>query len=330
MTASVLVTGGAGYIGSHIVLALLDAGKKPVVLDNLSTGMREVVPAPVPFIHADCGDGRAVAEALRQHTIGSVIHCAGSIRVEESVSNPLLYYGNNTANSRTLIEACVKESVKYFLFSSTAAVYGNPDTIPITEDTPSYPINPYGRSKLMTEIMLADAGAAHGLRYIAMRYFNVAGADAEARSGQIGPFVTHLIRRALHAALGKIDRLEVFGTDWPTPDGTCVRDYIHVADLAVAHVLALDHLLKGGSSRIVNCGYGHGFSVREVLRMVETVTGKPLPISEAPRRAGDPAALVADARWLRETLNWKPRFDDLQIIIADALRWEEKCARIKT
>ena len=324
MSESVLVTGGAGYIGSHIVLALLEAGKKPVVLDNLSTGMREVVPANVPFVQADCGDQAKVAEAIRAHKIGSVIHCAGSIRVEESVSNPLLYYSNNTANSRNLIEVCVKEKVKYFLFSSTAAVYGNPDEIPISENAPLAPINPYGRSKLMTETMLADAGAAYGLHYVAMRYFNVAGADAQARTGQIGPFVSHLIRRALHVELGLISKLDIFGTDWPTPDGTCIRDYIHVADLATAHVLCLDYLLKGGASRIVNCGYGHGFSVREVLKTVEAVTGKPLPSTEAPRRAGDPAALVADARWLRESLNWKPRFDDLNVIITDALRWEKK------
>lgn len=330
MTASVLVTGGAGYIGSHIVLALLEAGKQPVVLDNLSTGLREAVPPNVPFVQADCGDAAAVADVFRAHKIGSVIHCAGSIRVEESVTDPLLYYKNNTANSRTLIETCVREGVKFFLFSSTAAVYGNPDTIPIPEEAPAFPINPYGRSKLMTEIMLADAGAAHGLHYIAMRYFNVAGADAEARSGQIGPFVTHLIRRALHTHLGKFDKIEIFGTDWPTPDGTCIRDYIHVADLAAAHVLALDHLLKGGASRIVNCGYGRGFSVREVLKTVEVVTNKPLPISEAPRRAGDPASLVADARWLRETLGWTPRFDDLNVIITDALRWERKAVGFKS
>jgi UDP-glucose 4-epimerase len=321
---SVLVTGGAGYIGSHIVLALLDASKKPVVLDNLSTGMRQVVPDTVPFIQADCGDAAAVSAAIRAHTITSVIHCAGSIRVEESVSNPLLYYRNNTANSRTLIETCVQEKVGHFLFSSTAAVYGNPDSIPITEATPTLPINPYGRSKLMTEAMLADTAAATDLHYVAMRYFNVAGADSAARTGQTGPFVTHLIRRALQTALSKFDKIEVFGTDWPTADGTCIRDYIHVADLAAAHVMVLDYLLKGGESRIVNCGYGHGFSVREVLKTVEQVTGKPLPIREAPRRAGDPAALVADATWLRETLHWQPHFDDLAVIIRDALRWEEK------
>ena len=328
MTTSVLVTGGAGYIGSHIVFALLEAGRKPVVLDNLSTGDRSVVPASVHFVQADCGDSKAVAQALRDHGIGSVIHCAGSIRVEESVSNPLLYYGNNTANSRTLVETCVSEKVGYFLFSSTAAVYGNPDVIPITEDAPLRPINPYGRSKLMTETMLADSGKAYGLHYVAMRYFNVAGADPQARSGQMGPFVSHLIRRALHTALGLFNKIEIFGTDWPTADGTCIRDYIHIVDLAAAHVLCLDYLLKGGESRVVNCGYGHGFSVREVLRTVESVTGRPLPSAEAPRRAGDPAVLVADAGWLRETLGWKPRLDDLQTIVTDALRWEEKYAKL--
>ncbi|MDP9128486.1 MAG: UDP-glucose 4-epimerase GalE [Pseudomonadota bacterium] len=324
MNDAVMVTGGAGYIGSHIVFALRETGHKTVVLDDLSTGEKSVIPAGVAFVQADCGDAGAVASAIQEHRVGSIIHCAGSIRVEESVSDPLKYYANNTANSRTLIETCVREKVKRVLFSSTAAVYGVPEKMPIDVATELRPINPYGRSKLMTEIMLADASSAYGLRYGALRYFNVAGADQQGRSGQMGPFVSHLIRRALHTHLGAYSKIEVFGTDWPTKDGTCIRDYVHVSDLATAHVLCLDHLIKGGDNIVANCGYGHGFSVREVLRAVESVTGRALPIIDAPRRAGDPPALVADARWLRKTLGWTPRFDDLETIVRDALHWEEK------
>jgi UDP-glucose 4-epimerase len=323
MTASILITGGAGYIGSHIVLALLAAGKQPIVLDNLSTGARELVPAGVPFVHGNCGDRGKVSDAIRAYGVDSVIHCAGSIRVDESVRDPLLYYGNNTSESRSLIETCVREGITSFLFSSTAAVYGDPAEIPVREDALLRPVNPYGRSKLMTETMLADA-SAYGLNYASLRYFNVAGADPEGHSGQITPFVTHLIRRAIHAALGLVETMQIFGTDWPTPDGTCIRDYIHVSDLAEAHVLALDYLHHGGASRAMNCGYGMGFSVREVLHTVEAVANCRLTVVETGRRPGDPAALVADASWLRHELGWKPRHADLSAIVSHALGWERR------
>ncbi len=324
MSSSILVTGGAGYIGSHIVLALRREGFWPVVVDDLSSGRRELVSAEVPFTEGDCGDEALIRPLLRREGIVSVIHCAGRIRVDESVRDPLLYYQGNTLVSRNLIAACVAEKIPSFLFSSTAAVYGNPAEIPILEETPLNPVNPYGRSKLMTEMMLQDASMAYGLRALSMRYFNVAGADPDARAGQVIPFVSHLIRRALRVYLGEFPQLEIFGTDYPTPDGTCIRDYIHVSDLADAHVRGIRYLLAGGASRAVNCGYGHGFSVREVLRAVEAVTGQPLPMVESPRREGDPAALVAQADWLRKELGWTPKFDDLPTIIAHALAWEKK------
>lgn len=320
----VLVTGGAGYIGSHIVLALLEAGMKPAVLDNLSTGMRSQVPDGVLFFQGDCGDAAFAAETLRNFKPAAVVHCAGSIVVEESVKNPLMYYYNNTANSRTLIEACVKAGVPHFLFSSTASIYGNTETLPIPPTAPPQPVNPYATSKMMTELMLADTHRAHGLTYVALRYFNVVGADPKGRCGPAGKQPTHLIRSALHAALGFREKFEIYGTDWPTPDGTCIRDFVHVVDLAKAHVLALRHLMAGGESLIANCGYGHGTSVREVVRAVQEVTGENFTIIEAPRRAGDNRASVADAAWLREKLGWKPTCDDMKLIIGDALRWEQK------
>ena len=323
MMPSILVTGGAGYIGSHIAHALAMSGYHPVILDDLSTGQRRMVPLTMEFIEGCCGDIETVTGILRRYHIDAVIHCAGSIRVDESVSDPLLYYKRNTAISRNLIEACVRAKIKAFVFSSTAAVYGNADRIPITEDAPLAPINPYGRSKLMTEMMLRDAHAAYGLRYAAMRYFNVAGADPESRCGQVIPFVTHLIRRALHVHLGAFEKLDVFGTDYPTPDGTCIRDYIHVSDLAAAHVLCLRYLLAGGESRVLNCGYGRGFSVREVVAAVNQVVKKPISVVEVARREGDPAALVADASWLKKTLGWTPEFDNLNTIITHALAWEK-------
>ncbi len=319
---TVLVTGGAGYIGSHVVLALHDAGFQPVVLDDLSTGRRDMVPQDVAFVHGSCGNRGLVTDVIRGHGVTAVIHCAGRIRVDESVQDPLLYYHDNTSVSRTLIEACVRENIRGFLFSSTAAVYGNPAEIPVREDAPTCPINPYGRSKLMVEDMLEDASSAYGLPSVAMRYFNVAGADPRGRAGQVIPFISHLIRRALHVHLGKIETLELFGTDYPTPDGTCIRDYIHVSDLASAHVVCLRALLEGGVGRVVNCGYGHGFSVREVLRAVEGVTGQPLPVVLAPRRPGDPATLIAHADRLTSELGWTPQFDDLSTIIRHALAWE--------
>lgn len=323
MTFAILVSGGAGYIGSHVTLALLEAGYRPVVVDDLSTGCRELVPAGVPFIRADVGDQARMAEVFASHGIGAVIHLAGSIVVPESVSDPLRYYANNSAVSRSLIETAVKSGVRAFIFSSTAAVYGNPPGGPLTEDAPTNPINPYGRSKLMTEWMLADTSAATGLPYVALRYFNVAGADAAGRSGQSSPRSTHLIKVASEAVLGKRDAFTLYGTDYDTADGTCVRDFIHVSDLAQAHVLALVHLLEGGASTVMNCGYGRGFSVREVLHTVERVAGRKVPTILAGRRDGDPAHLVSHAERIRTLLGWRPRHADLEEIVASALAWEK-------
>jgi UDP-glucose 4-epimerase len=321
---SVLVTGGAGYIGSHMVHALIDRGEHPVVLDNLCTGVRGLVAEDATFIEGDVADMRLVRELVQDLGVDAVIHFAGSVVVPDSVENPLFYYANNTAASRSLIEACVAEGLQNFVFSSTAAVYGTPETMPVSEDAPTEPINPYGRSKLMTEWMLRDTAAAHDFRYAALRYFNVAGADEKGRTGQSTPRATHLIKRACQAALGRVPHLGVFGTDFPTADGTGVRDYIHVMDLIEAHLLALDHLRESGSSLVCNAGYGHGFSVREVARAVERVSGRPLPIREEPRRAGDPPAIVANAERLKTTLNWQPAFDDLDRIVRSAYAWETR------
>jgi len=318
----VLVTGGAGYIGSHAVLALKDAGIPVVVYDNLSTGVRSAVPRDIPLIEGDIGDKGHLARAMAEHRIGAVMHFAGSIVVSESVERPLKYYLNNTQNSLGLIEACLGQGVRNLIFSSTAAVYGEPESSPISEETPTRPINPYGASKLMTEQMLRDASAAHGLNVGILRYFNVAGADPAGRAGQNTPAATHLIKVAVQAALGLRDRISVFGTDYPTPDGTCIRDYIHVSDLANAHVLALRHLVNHGGNLLVNCAYGRGFSVREVLRAVEKVVGHPLPVTDAPRRAGDPPALVASADRIREVLGWRPAHDSLEEMVRTALEWE--------
>lgn len=321
---AVLVTGGAGYIGSHTVLGLVDRGEDVVVLDNLSTGVRRLVPEAAELIEGDVGDAALLARIFSERTIDAVIHFAGSIVVPESVADPLKYYRNNTANSRTLIEACVAAGVPRFIFSSTAAVYGIPESVPVAEDAVLSPISPYGASKLMTEWMLRDTAAAHDLSYVALRYFNVAGADPDGRSGQSTPEATHLIKVAVQAATGQRDHVSVFGDDYDTPDGTGIRDYIHVTDLAAAHLAALDHLRAGGASQVFNCGYGHGASVREVLDAVQKVAGLTLDIRQAPRRAGDPPALVADAARLRETLAWQPALDDLETIIAHALRWEQR------
>jgi UDP-glucose 4-epimerase len=323
---TVLVTGGAGYIGSHVVLALQDAGYRPVVLDNLSTGIRRAVPADGPFVEGDIGDAALLSRIIAEHGIGAVMHFAGSIVVPESVSNPLLYYRNNTLKSLTLIEACVAHGIGSFVFSSTAAVYGIPAEVPVAEGAETRPINPYGASKLMTEWVLRDTAFAHTLRYVALRYFNVAGADPAGRVGQSTPAATHLIKVACEAVVGKRPGLQVYGTDYPTPDGTCVRDYIHVSDLAQAHVLALRYLADGGASVTLNCGYGRGSSVKEVLDMVERVSGRPLQKSFGPRRAGDPPGLIAAADRLRETLGWVPRHDDLAIIVETALAWEMRLA----
>lgn len=320
----VLVTGGAGYIGSHAVLALRDAGIPAVVLDDLSTGRRAAVPADVPFVEGDAGDRALLDAVLERHPIGTVMHFAGSIVVPESVEKPLAYYANNTLASHALVEACLRAGVGRFVFSSTAAVYGIPETFPVDEEAPTRPINPYGRSKLMTEWMLRDAAAAHGLRVVALRYFNVAGADPQGRTGQCSRAATHLIKVACEAAVGRRAGLRVFGDDYPTRDGTCVRDYVHVSDLADAHVAALRHLEGGGEGGVFNVGYGHGATVREVVAAVERAAGTPLSVRIDGRRAGDPPELVAGIARITRAFGWCPRFDDLDTIVATALAWERR------
>jgi UDP-glucose 4-epimerase len=321
---SILITGGAGYIGSHMALTALDNGEDVVVLDNLSTGIRALVAEKAHFELGDAGNPALLHDLIQRYAVTAVIHFAGSIVVPESVENPLKYYENNTATSRNLIAACVKAGVKHFIFSSTAAVYGMPASNPVTEATETAPINPYGRSKLMTEWMLEDAARGHDFRYVALRYFNVAGADPAGRSGQSTPKATHLIKRACQAALGRVAALDIFGTDFPTRDGTGVRDYIHVSDLVAAHALALGHLRQGGQSRVLNCGYGHGFSVREVIDMVSKVAGHKIPTRESPRRLGDPPALVADSSALKAQFGWQPKYDDLERIVSTAYAWERR------
>ena len=324
---TVLVTGGAGYIGSHAVLALTDAGWPVVVLDNLSTGFDWAVPPRVPLVVGEVGDRAVLDPLISEHGIGAAMHFAGSIIVPESVADPLKYYANNTAASRTLIEALVAGGVRHMVFSSTAATYGTPPHTPVAEDDPTVPINPYGRSKLMTEWMLADTAAAHDFNYCALRYFNVAGADPRGRSGQSTAGATHLIKVAVEAALGRRDGVAVFGTDYDTADGTGVRDYIHVSDLAAAHVLALEALMaEPGESHTLNCGYGHGASVLEVLDAVDRVAGVTLDRRLEPRRPGDPAELVAANDAIRARFGWQPAHDDLDGIVADALAWERALA----
>ncbi len=319
---SVLVTGGAGYIGSHMVLELLDAGRDVVVVDNLVTGFRAAVPDEVPFVEADIADVGALRGAIAAHGVTAIIHFAGSVVVPDSVANPLGYYLNNTVKSRTLMETAVETGIKAFIFSSTAAVYGMAETCPVSEDATLNPMSPYGASKLMTETMLRDASAAHGLAYAALRYFNVAGADPKGRAGQCTVGATHLIKVACEAATGQREGLSVYGTDYETADGTCVRDYIHVSDLARAHALALDHLETGGESITMNCGYGEGYSVLEVVEAVKRVSGGEFPVTMEDRRPGDPAAIVADATRLKTKLGWEPRYADLDVIVADALGWQ--------
>jgi UDP-glucose 4-epimerase len=323
----VLVTGGAGYIGSHAMLALKDAGWPVTVIDDLSNGTREVVPADVPFFEGNIADRPLVDRILAEQQIGAILHFAGSIVVPESVEQPLKYYANNTLASHALITAAVTAGVKHIVFSSTAAVYGSPDRVPIEEDDPRQPINPYGASKLMTERMLADASAACPFNYAALRYFNVAGADPDGRAGQIGKGSTHLCKVAVEAAVGKREHVDVFGMDYPTPDGTCIRDYIHVTDLAAAHVAALERLIERPEDNLVlNCGYGQGLSVLEVLDAVERVNGAPVPRVTGPRRAGDPPQLVASNRALAETLDWRAAYADIDTIVGHALAWERKLA----
>lgn len=319
---AILVTGGAGYIGSHMTWCLLDAGEDVCVLDNLSTGSRFSVPADGAFVRGNAGDVVLVRRILRRHAIEAVIHFAGSIVVPDSVRDPLEYYRNNTCVSRNLLEACISEGVDKFIFSSTAAIYGTPDTAFVDEQSPARPVSPYGTSKLMTELMLRDAAAACPFRYVALRYFNVAGADPQARTGQSSRRATHLIKVACEAALGLRDRVEIYGTDYPTPDGTGVRDYIHVTDLAEAHLQALEYLRAGGQSSVFNCGYGHGHSVREVLDMVRGVSGEPFRVDESPRRPGDAAHIVASCAKITRELDWRPRHADLQEIVLHALNWE--------
>ena len=326
----VLVTGGAGYIGSHAVLALRDRGWPVAVIDDLSTGFRFAVPEDVPFYQGDIEDAALLARIVAEQGTRAIMHFAGSVVVPESVENPLKYYRNNTAKSRALIEAAVTAGVPHFIFSSTAATYGIPEVSPVTEDCPQQPINPYGWSKLMTERMLADTAAAHPLNYCALRYFNVAGADPQGRSGQSTAGATHLIKVAVEAALGKRDSVSVYGTDYATPDGTGVRDYIHVSDLAQAHVLALEALIaEPARSLTMNCGYGRGFSVLEVLDAVDRVTNRKLERVLAPRRAGDPDSLVSDPSRIKATLPWEPRHADLDTIVGHALAWERKLAEAR-
>lgn len=321
---TVLVTGGAGYIGSHMTYGLIDRGESVIVLDNLSTGVRGLVSEKANFVQGDAGNADLVRRLIKDFDVDAVIHFAGSVVVPESVAEPLKYYANNTVVSRSLAEACVDAKVRHFIFSSTAAVYGMGDGQLVTEDSEKTPINPYGRSKLMTEWMLEDAAKAHDFRFMALRYFNVAGADALMRTGQSTPRATHLIKRACQVALNRLPELDIFGTDYPTPDGTGVRDFIHVEDLIAAHLLALDALRNGLQPSIYNCGYGHGYSVRQVIAAIETLTGARLPVRESARRAGDPASLVADSTRLKRELQWQPRHQSLDEIVRTALEWERR------
>jgi UDP-glucose 4-epimerase len=323
---SVLVTGGAGYIGSHMVLALLDQGEDVVVLDNLSKGFRWAVPEGVPLVVGDVADEALMDEILTTHDVSAIAHFAAKIVVPESVADPLGYYLANTVKTRSLIGSAVRNGVQHFIFSSTAAVYGDPPVMPVPEDTPLNPVSPYGRSKLMSEWMLQDAAQAHGLKYVILRYFNVAGADPGGRSGQSTPEATHLIKVACQAALGLRPKLDVYGTDYDTPDGSCLRDYIQVTDLAAAHTAALKHLRAGGESVTLNCGYGRGYSVLEVIEAVKRVSGRQIPVTLTGRRPGDPAAIVAEVERIKANLDWTPQFQSLDLIVSQALNWEKKLA----
>jgi UDP-glucose 4-epimerase len=321
---TVLVTGGAGYIGSHMVLALAEAGESVVVIDNLSTGFSTSLPEGVPLFIGDAADENLVEGVIAAHGVESIVHFAGSVVVPDSMRDPLGYYRNNTMTTRSLLNAAVKCGVNRFIFSSTAAVYGNPERMPVTEDAPTRPLSPYGSSKLMAEIMLHDVAAAHGMNYVVLRYFNVAGADPQARIGLSTAGATHLLKIAVEAATGQRAKIDVFGTDYPTPDGSCVRDFIHVSDLAQAHRAALSYLRGGGASTTLNCGYGHGTSVLETIEAVRRVSGRNFAVQYAPRRAGDIMTMVADTRRIATTLDWTPQYADLDTIAAHALAWEEK------
>jgi UDP-glucose 4-epimerase len=326
---SVLVTGGAGYIGSHMVLELLEAGLQVVVLDNLTTGYRWAVPAQAQLVVGDCGDQDLVRTVIGKYEVTAIIHFAGSIVVPESVADPLGYYYNNTVKSRALMEAAVARGVTHFIFSSTAAVYGMTGDRPVDEDAPLKPMSPYGSSKLMTEIMLADTSRAHDFNYVALRYFNVAGADPLGRTGQSTPRATHLIKVACETALGQRSHMEVFGTDYPTADGTCVRDYIHVKDLARAHMSALKHLRGGGRSDVFNCGYGKGYSVLQVIDAVRRASNRDFEVKMSPRRPGDPAAVVAAPDKIMRQLDWQPEHANLDQIVTQAMAWERKLEGLK-
>jgi UDP-glucose 4-epimerase len=323
--SNILVTGAAGFIGSHAILALTEAGHHVVAIDDLSTGRRWAVPASIPFVEGDIGDRALLSRVFAEHPVDAVMHFAGSIEVGESVTHPLAYYRNNTVGSLVLIEAAIEAGIERMVFSSSAAVYGEPESQPIPETAPTRPINPYGWTKLMTEQMLADAAAAHGLSYAALRYFNVSGADPAGRAGESIKKPSHLIKRAVQVAVGTLPVLGIFGEDYPTMDGTCVRDYIHVSDLVDAHVLALARLERDGGALTMNCGHGKGVSIREVVRAVERATGETLPVKSAPRRPGDPPELIAAAGRIHDELGWTPRYD-LDAMVTHALAWERKLA----
>jgi UDP-glucose 4-epimerase len=321
---TVLVTGGAGYIGSHMVHALADAGESVAVVDNLSSGFSRFIPEGVPLYIGDAGDENLVEGVIRSHSVDAIIHFAGSIVVPESLRDPLGYYRNNTGTTRNVLASAVRCGVKKFIFSSTAAVYGNPERTPVAEDAPTRPLSPYGTSKLMTEIMLRDVAIAHEMNYVVLRYFNVAGADPQLRCGIAVPGATHLLKVAIEAATGQRAKLDVFGADYPTPDGTCIRDFIHVSDLAQAHRAALGYLRRGGRSETFNCGYGHGYSVLEVIEAVRRVAGRTFAVNQAARRPGDIMAMIAETGRIRSALDWTPQFDNLDTIAAHAFAWEEK------
>jgi UDP-glucose 4-epimerase len=324
---SVLVTGGAGYIGSHMVHALVDAGERVAVIDNLSTGFSDFLPVGVPIVVGDAGDESLVASVIAEHGVDSIVHFAGSVVVPDSMRDPLGYYRNNTMTTQSLLKAAIKSGVGRFIFSSTAAVYGNPEHVPVREDAPTRPLSPYGFSKLMTEIMLHDVATAHGMKYVALRYFNVAGADPKGRTGLATVGATHLLKIAVEAATGQRAKVDVFGTDYPTPDGSCIRDFIHVGDLVDAHRSALSYLRSGGTSVTLNCGYGRGYSVLETIEAVRRVSGCSFAVQYAPRRSGDIMKMVADTTRIRSLLDWTPRYDDLDTIATHALAWEERLYR---
>src|SRR4051794_9230337 len=321
---TVLVTGGAGYIGSHFVYAMTEAGESVVVVDNLSTGFANFVPGGGPLIVGDAGDESLIESTINDYHVESIVHFAGSVVVQDSMRDPLGYYRNNTMTTRSLLNAAVKSGVSRFIFSSTAAVYGNPDQVPVPETAPTRPLSPYGSSKLMTEIMLHDVATAHGMNYVVLRYFNVAGADPQARVGLATVGATHLLKIAVEAATGQRAKIDVFGTDYPTPDGSCIRDFIHVSDLAQAHRAALSYLRGGGASTTLNCGYGRGYSVLETNEAVRRASGRNFAVQTAARRPGDIMTMVADTSRIRSALDWTPRYDDLDTIASHALAWEER------